>query len=317
MSTSAIQVSTASDNLIELFQEDCDTRGLASTTSRYYCRFVQLFLIFLKELGLSILEVNRSSLKSYLSYLRTEKKLKQASIGSYFAAINAFFDFLVEDGCVSENPVPSMRKRYLHSYKDHDESQMRRIISIEEASKLVCSILDTRDKAVVLMLLKTGIRRNELCSLDLEDIDFAEMTIRLKPVAKRSNRVVYFDIEAAEALRRWMKMRDSRVSKKEAKALFLSVRGTRLDGMQVQRLVEKHAQQVGLHEPDSDRLEDRFTPHCCRHWFTTHLIRAGMPRDFVKELRGDARHDAIDIYNHIDKKELRESYLAHIPQLGI
>jgi hypothetical protein len=42
-----------------------------------------------------------------------------------------------------------------------------------------------------------------------------------------------------------------------------------------------------------------------------------MPRDFVKELRGDARHEVIDIYNHIDKKELRESYLAHIPQLGI
>jgi integrase/recombinase XerD len=38
-----------------------------------------------------------------------------------------------------------------------------------------------------------------------------------------------------------------------------------------------------------------------------------MPRDFVKELRGDARREAIDIYNHIDKKELQESYLTHIP----
>jgi hypothetical protein len=37
----------------------------------------------------------------------------------------------------------------------------------------------------------------------------------------------------------------------------------------------------------------------------------------VKELRGDIHHEAIDIYNHIDKKELRESYLAHITQLGI
>jgi site-specific recombinase XerC len=83
--------------------------------------------------------------------------LEQASIGSYFAAINAFFDYLVKDGYVAENPVPSIRRRYLHSYKDHDESQMRRIISIEEASKLVCSILDTRDKAVVLMLLKQAL----------------------------------------------------------------------------------------------------------------------------------------------------------------
>jgi integrase/recombinase XerD len=42
-----------------------------------------------------------------------------------------------------------------------------------------------------------------------------------------------------------------------------------------------------------------------------------MPRDFVKELRGDVRREAIDIYNHIDQKALRESYLAHIPQLEI
>jgi integrase/recombinase XerD len=47
------------------------------------------------------------------------------------------------------------------------------------------------------------------------------------------------------------------------------------------------------------------------------LLRAGMEKDFVKELRGDKRGEAIDLYNRIDKKELKESYLANIPQLGI
>ena len=48
-----------------------------------------------------------------------------------------------------------------------------------------------------------------------------------------------------------------------------------------------------------------------------HFIRAEMSREFIQELRGDVRTEVIDIYDHIDKKELRESYLAHIPQLGI
>lgn len=82
-------------------------------------------------------------------------------------------------------------------------------------------------------------------------------------------------------------------------------------------MAEKVAKQVGLHDPNSDRMEDHFSPHSCRHWFTTHLQRAGMPREFIQELRGDARKEAIDIYDHIDRKELRESYLAHIPQMGI
>ena len=42
-----------------------------------------------------------------------------------------------------------------------------------------------------------------------------------------------------------------------------------------------------------------------------------MPREHVQELRGDARMEAMDIYYHIDEEELRKSYLAHIPQLGL
>jgi integrase/recombinase XerD len=79
----------------------------------------------------------------------------------------------------------------------------------------------------------------------------------------------------------------------------------------------KHATRIGLHDPTSERLDERFTPHCCRHWFTTHLRRNGMQRELIKELRGYARRDAMDIYDHIDKRELKRAYLAAIPQLGI
>ena len=49
---------------------------------------------------------------------------------------------------------------------------------------------------------------------------------------------------------------------------------------------------------------DDFSPHCFRHWFTAHLLRSEMPREFIQELRGDARKEAIDVYDHIDRKEL-------------
>ena len=82
-------------------------------------------------------------------------------------------------------------------------------------------------------------------------------------------------------------------------------------------MIRAAAIRTGLHNASSDRMEDHFSPHCCRHWFTTHLRRAGMPREFIQELRGDARREAIDIYDHIDREELRKSYLAHGPQLGV
>jgi len=53
--------------------------------------------------------------------------------------------------------------------------------------------------------------------------------------------------------------------------------------------------QSGLQNPESPRLKDHFGLHCFRHWFTTWLLRNGMPREYVKELRGDRRGEAIDI----------------------
>jgi integrase/recombinase XerD len=212
--------------------------------------------------------------------------------------------------------VLSVRKRYVRQYKDTRASpSTRQLISVDEMKTLLNSILDTRDKAIITVLAKTGIRRGELISIDVEDINWTENSITLKPKAKRSNRTVFFDDETARILKRWIVLRGQREPK--TKALFIGETGTRLNRNGVYTTVTKHAQRVGLHNPTSDKLEDHYSPHCCRHWFTTHLRRAGMTREFIQELRGDRRRDAIDIYDHIDKEELREAYLAHIPQLGI
>lgn len=310
------KLESATIDLIRRFQDDCQVRGFTNGTITNYISNVKLFAEFLKERNKDFLKADKSTFRDYVAYLRNDRGLVQRTIERTFTGLDCFYDFLVEDGLLELNPSRPARKRYVRSFKDHDESQMRKIISIEEAAMLVSSTLDTRDKAVLMVLLKTGIRRGELSSLDIEDLNLKEQNIKLKPAAKRSNRIVFFDGEAAEILSKWLKARENRDSGK-TNALFFNRRGTRLSRLDIQRLVERAAERVGLHDPNADRLEDRFTPHCCRHWFTTHLIRAGMPRDFVKELRGDVRGEAIDIYNHIDKKELRESYLAHIPQLGI
>jgi len=57
-------------------------------------------------------------------------------------------------------------------------------------SRLVNSILDPRDKAIVLLLAKTGMRRGELLRIDVDDINWEDCSINLKPTPKRSNRVV-------------------------------------------------------------------------------------------------------------------------------
>ena len=65
------------------------------------------------------------------------------------------------------------------------------------------------------------------------------------------------------------------------------------------------------------KLGKHFTPHCCRHRFTTHLRKAGMPREYIKELRGDTRGESIDIYDHIEREELKKADMERVPRLEV
>jgi len=313
---SSVKSIDESAELIRQYREDCEIRGMSPESMRRYISSLKIYNQYLLERHLDLLNVDRNILRSFLEYLRKERNVGLNTIGNYFTSMAMFYEFLEYEGYVDKNPVHSVRKRYIRRYKDNYEGQMRQLISVDDMAKLINSTLDVRDKAIITLLAKTGIRRKELITLDVDDIDWVDQSIRLKPTPKRTNRTVFFDDETAIILHRWKMARETR-NEKDIKALFINNLGTRLNRNGVYLAVTRPAERLWLHNPNSDRMEDHFSPHCCRHWFTTHLRRAGMAREFIQELRGDVRKEAMDIYDHIDKKELRESYLANVPQLGI
>lgn len=300
-------------DLIQRFHEDCELRGIASTID--YVNRTKEFCAFLEARGNNPLDVTKYDLRAFLARLK-KRKLKVTTIDRIFTSLSAFYEFLIVEELVEYNPILPFRKYYLRRYKKDNDSEIRKLVSVEDASRLVNSILDTRDKCILILFFKTGMRVGELVGLDVEDIDLEKGEVTLKHTKKRSNRILYLDDEAVAVLSRWIAARKNRPGF-DGPALFINKAGGRIAKRGVENMTKKHAERVGLYDPNSSKLEDKFTPHCCRHWFVTHLIRRGMPRDFVKELRGDVRGEAIDIYNHIDRKELKESYLAHIPQLGV
>jgi integrase/recombinase XerD len=304
------------DKLIEDFKRDCAVRGLTQRSIESYLNCIKISGNYFRGREKDFLNIDRETLQGYIEYLRLERNVSLKTVKMHLTALSSFYEYLVFKEQIAANPVLPIRKRYSHRYKDNGNDHSRQLISVEDMRRMINSTMHIRDRAIITLLAKTGIRRNELITLDVDDIDLVEMKARLKPTAKRTNRVIFFDGETAFLLRRWLKARDG-MNRKGSSALFLSNWGKRINRNGVYDIVTKAAERVGLHDPSSDRIEDHFSPHCCRHWFTTHLRRAGMPREFIQELRGDARREAIDIYDHIDKKELRESYLAHIPQLGI
>jgi len=306
------------EELIKDFLQDCRLRDMSKHSIEGYKSTLNLFQRFLADKNTSFLNVDRHILKAYLEKIKDEDKVSYKTMQNRFSAFISFYDYLTYEEYLENNVVQTFRKRYLARYKDN-KSEKRRLISVEEMARFINLILDPRAKLMVTLFAKTGIRRRELMRIDIDDIDMKKMSITLKPTNKRSNRIVYFDYETAVLLQNWLERRDH-IAKKSNKALFVSYtnHAKRMGRNTIGTEFTKWSRLAGLHDPESKKLKDKCTPHHCRHFFSSHLRRAGMPREYIQELRGDKRNrDALDTYLHVDHEDLRKSYLTHIPQLGI
>lgn len=294
------------ETLISDFFRDCKARGYASRTVESYVSHIRYFLSYCD------VDAGYEDLKDFLVHIRDEKGYTLSTCNNYFASLSTFYDFLEFEKKVERNLVPAFRKRYLRSYKKNYTPETRQLIGIEDMAQLVNAPEYLVYRTLILFLAKTGIRRNELITLDREDLDLDCLTVHLKTTAKRSNRTVFFDLETKSFLEVYL---DERTDSQ--KALFVGRQDFhRITRNRVYDVVSGYAGKIGLHDPEG-HLDEKFGPHCCRHWFTTWLRRSGMPRTFIQELRGDSRGEAIDVYDHIALDELKASYLRCIPQLGV
>lgn len=306
------EMKPTNEQLLDEFCSYLRLRDVSEDTQRTYPRFIKALMGFYAG---SLLDVTEEVLTSYLETLKN-RGVQHASINRYFVGLNTFFKYLLHKKYIAVNPVLPIREYYLREFKSHDVRQRRKCLTVPEAAKLVNSIFSTRDKAIVVLLLKTGIRTKECAELDASFVNMATKTIHLKPTGKRSSETVYFDDETAYVLCKWIKMREI-INKKWNPALFIDRFGNRLVKQSIYKMFLKYATAAGLHNPDSKRLSEKLTPHCTRYFFSNVLLEANMPRHYIKELRGDSARDALDLYTIIDKKKLQQSYEDCIPKLGI
>ncbi len=315
-----VEVPLSTEDLLQRFAEDCALRRMTPETVRSYLSYLRTIARFLEGRGRSFPDLTTDDLKAILAFAVNDRGLRTKTLHAYYSALSSLCEFLVYEGLMPSNPVPSFRKRYLREYKKRgvgNDGFERQLLTVEQMRDLIGGTLDPRDRAILIVLAKTGIRRAELVRLDVDDIDFAAMTIRLKPHPKRTNLVVFMDDECARTLRTWLAVRGNYSVRAGCSALFVGEHGERLQRQGVYEVVIARARAAGLHDPASPDSRKRLSPHAMRHWHTTWLRRNGMRREFIQELRGDVRREAVDLYDHVDAEELRKAYLACIPRLGL
>lgn len=153
-----------------------------------------------------------------------------------------------------------------------------------------------RDCAILELLYATGVRVAELAGIDIKDVDLTRNTVRVRGKGDKE-RVVPFGRAAADAVQQWLgKGRPALAG--DTPALFVGVRGGRIDPRQVRRVVEKAGQVTG----------QRISPHGLRHTAATHLLEGGADLRVVQEMLGHSSLQTTQIYTHVSAERLREVY---------
>jgi integrase/recombinase XerC len=184
--------------------------------------------------------------------------------------------------------------------------EVRGLLDAVAEAALDGSAVGLRDVAVVELLYATGIRVGELVSLDVDDLDAERRVLRVLGKG-RKERTVPYGRPAEQALAAWTtRGRPALAAPGSGPALFVGVRGGRLDQRAVRRLVHTRIREV----PGAPDIG----PHGLRHTAATHLLEGGADLRSVQELLGHASLATTQIYTHVSADRLRRAFQQAHPR---
>jgi len=175
-----------------------------------------------------------------------------------------------------------------------------------QAEERTAAAVALRDAAVLELFYATGIRVSELCGLDSGRLDQGRRTVRVLGKGDKE-RTVPVGVPALRAVARWLAAgRPELATRASGPALFLGVRGGRLDPRTARRIVHERLREAGTVRDTG--------PHGLRHTAATHLLEGGADLRSVQEILGHSSPATTQIYTHVSIERLKSSYRQAHPR---
>jgi integrase/recombinase XerD len=278
-------------------------RGLSKNTIDAYHNDLDQFYAFLEKSKISCLEVSVHTIIDFLTALESYTAGKPATLARKTSAIRGFYQHLLTEKLIDENPCDVLEKAKA-------ESRLPEVLTIAEVDRLLSAPdLTTktgyRDLAMLEVLYATGLRVSELIGLNLGDIDAMGFVRCLGKGNKE--RIVPIGSKALAAVQTYIqRCRGKLVKDRRQRALFVNARGTRITRQGFWKILNRYRNQCGITKP--------LSPHTLRHSFATHLIANGADLRSVQQMLGHADISTTQIYTHLTREHLRSVYQATHPR---
>jgi site-specific recombinase XerD len=299
-------ISPAWRRALEDFEADLRRRAVAVKTRHAYAIDGAQFATWATRAGLEPTSIDVRALRRYAAGL-SERGQAPSTIARKLASLRGLFRSQVELGAREENPA-----ELLSSPKK--PQRLPRVLRPDEVAALLDRIpvttpLELRDRALFELAYASGLRAEELVSLELESIDFDAETVRVEGKGGKT-RVVPAGEPALRAIERYLDRGRPALHVDSDRGLFLSKSGRRLGTSDVRRRLRTWARQAAAHAPALAEAH----PHALRHSFATHLLEGGADLRAIQELLGHATISTTQVYTRVESARLRSAYTNAHPR---
>jgi site-specific recombinase XerD len=273
------------DFILHLHRRNC-----RSSTLRAYFETIQRFLSFLQRIGKEHLEaLSREDLEAFLEY-EQDRGLKPSTVKSRLSLVKAFVRFLVRREVVSAEVLE-------RNIRIKVPELLPRAMEADDVKQLLAVVSKVRDRAMILVLLRTGMRIGELLSTTVNDLNLNDRKILIFQSEKTGvGRVVYLSDDAYQALMAWLAERDP-----QKQQLFYAQGRDSLTYTAARVMLHKYLDQAGLSHKGHSL-------HSLRHTFASELLNAGMRLECLQQLLGHTNLEVTRRYAKLTDKTREEEY---------
>jgi len=269
---------------------DQKRRNCRPNTIRNNFVTLRIFLSYLKEKGRTSLEtITREDLSSFIEH-EQDRGMQPNTVSTRLRWLYAFLRYLVD----REVAHPNLLKRKL---RVKVPEALPRAIDPEDVQQFLAVIEKPRDRAMILVLLRTGMRIGELLATRMSELKIREKQIIIMEAEKtRVGRVAYLSEDACQALTVWLSMRDPAKER-----LFYGQGRQRLGYTAARVRFVKYLEKAGL-------AHKGYSLHCLRHTCATELLNAGMRLECLQQLLGHSSIEMTRRYARLTDNTRREEY---------
>ena len=210
------------------------------------------------------------------------------------ASIRHFLKFLKENGVIAGNPAETV----IRARKEEKDPTV--LFKNEYKALLYEAEENSRDYAILMTFLKSGIRESELAALKIGDIDFLHNELTVREGKGKKERTIPLMPELKRALRQYLEDRDRQDNIVDEETLFLARNGTSLNPSSIRKLVKKYYTKAGVRKSGV---------HTLRHTFSAHNVNNGLPIADLQKILGHKKKETTLKYIHVVNTSLRETML--------